>query len=76
MAAVIYVAIGVVLGFPLARTTVLPAVIHPRETGIGLSAPVIPVIELAVLIIIPIFYALLGFIIGVVGAATYNLVAR
>jgi hypothetical protein len=76
VAAVIYAATGVVLGFPIALATVLPAVIHPRETGTGLSAPVIPLIELAVLIIVPIFYALLGFIISVVGATIDNLVAR
>ncbi len=36
----------------------------------------ITVIVLAILIIVPLFYALLGFIIGVVGAAIYNLFAK
>ena len=76
MAAAIYGAMGVVLGFPLALATVLPAIIHARQTETGLSAPVISLIVLALVIIIPIFYALIGFIIGIVGAAIYNLVAR
>jgi hypothetical protein len=76
MAAAIYGAMGVVLGFPLTLATVLPTIIHARQTETGLSAPVISLIVLALVIIIPIFYALIGFIIGIVGAAIYNLVAR
>jgi hypothetical protein len=41
MAAAIYGAMGVILGFPLAVATVLPTIIHARQTETGLSAPVI-----------------------------------
>ena len=75
MAAVIYGAMGVVVGFQLALATVLPTIKQARETGTGLSAPMISVIVLAVLIIAPLFYGLLGFIIRIVGAAIYDVVA-
>jgi hypothetical protein len=52
----------------------LPTIIQAAETGTGLSAPMISVIVLVVLIIAPLFYGLLGFIIGIVGAAIYNVV--
>jgi len=64
LAAVIYGAMGVVVGFPIALATVLPSIIHGREAGTSLSLPMITVIVLAILIIVPLFYALLGFIIG------------
>jgi hypothetical protein len=76
LAAVIYGAMGVVVGFPIALATVLPSIIHGREAGTSLSLLMITVIVLAILIIVPLFYALLGFIIGVVGAAIYNLFAK
>src|SRR5213076_3650239 len=76
LAAVIYGAMGVVVGFPIALVTVLPLVIHAREAGPSLSLPMITVIILAILIIVLMFYASLGFIISVVGAAIYHLVAK
>ena len=76
MLGVIYGAMGLILGFPLALATMLPAIIHERQTGTGPSGAVISLIVLAVLIVVPIFYTLLGFIIGIIGAAIYNVVAR
>ena len=76
LAAVIYGAMGVVVGFPIALATVLPSIIHGREAETSLSLPMIIVIVLAILIIVPMFYSFLGFIFGVVGAAIYNLVAK
>jgi hypothetical protein len=75
LAAVIYGAMGIILGFPIALATVLPAIVHARETGNGISTPLVCVIMLGVLIVVPVFYALLGFIIGFIGAAIYNVVA-
>jgi hypothetical protein len=68
--AVIQAAIGVLVGFVLLLVAILGAAFAPAHQKLGMAGMII----LAVLA--PVFYAIIGFVMGAIWAFVYNLAAQ
>ena len=72
MSAAIFGALGLVL-FPfILIATVIPAIMSRGDT----SVPVLVLTAVFVAVLCPVVYGLMGFLMGVIGAWLYNLMAR
>ncbi|NNM86174.1 MAG: hypothetical protein HKL96_10520 [Phycisphaerales bacterium] len=68
--------LGIIFAVPMFLIASLATVAAPNNAGAGGQAAV-PVIFTGVFILfVPLLYAIIGFLTGLIGAAIYNLVAR
>lgn len=69
---VLYALMGLLIGAAISLFSVVGSAFIPKESGGGLGM----LFGAAAIVVLPIFYGILGFIFSLIAAALYNLVAR
>jgi hypothetical protein len=73
MMGAVYAAMGLIFGAFVSLISVVGAVAVNQQQGGGAFAPL--VFGVGSVVFLPIFYGIIGFVGGIIGAAIYNLVA-
>jgi hypothetical protein len=76
MAAVLYAALGLIVGFFVSIAALFGMALGSVAEGEPGSALIGLLFGFGAIVLLPIFYGLLGFVCALVGAALYNLAAR
>jgi len=76
MAAVLYAALGLIVGFFVSVAALLGMALGSVVEGEPGAALIGLLFGIGAIVLLPIVYGLLGFVCALVGAALYNLVAR
>jgi hypothetical protein len=76
MAAVLYAAIGLIVGFFISIAALFGVALGSGPEGEPGAAFMGLLFGVGAIVLLPIFYGLLGFVCALVGAALYNVVAK
>jgi len=76
MAAVLYAVLGFIVGFFISIAALFGVALSSGAEGEPGAALIGLLFGVGAIVVLPIFYGLLGFVCALVGAALYNLVAR